>query len=45
VRERSRELLTLSLAGDIDGRFTRAPAFVALLMLGIALVEEPRQRP
>ncbi|MBX3222628.1 MAG: hypothetical protein KF795_19065 [Labilithrix sp.] len=39
---RTRVLLTLAVVGDVDARFTRAPLYVASLMLGIARVEELR---
>ncbi len=42
---RRRVLLTLGLAGDIDARFTRAPLYVASLLIGVAHVEEIRPSP
>ena len=42
---RRRLLLTLSLGGDVDARFTRAPLYVVSLMLGVAHVEEIRRSP
>ena len=42
---RKRLLLTLAVAGDADARFTRAPLYVASLMIGLALLEEPRRAP
>lgn len=40
---RTRVLLTLTAVGDVDARFTRAPLYVASLMIGISRVEEIRR--
>lgn len=42
---RRRLLLTLTLGGDVDARFTRGPLHVVSFMLGIAHVEEIRRVP
>ncbi|MBX3200277.1 MAG: hypothetical protein KF850_39820 [Labilithrix sp.] len=42
---RTRVLLTLAVVGDVDARFTRAPLYVASLMIGISRVEEIRRWP
>jgi hypothetical protein len=41
---RNRALLTLAIAGDVDARFTRDPLYVVSLMIGVARLEEVRER-
>jgi hypothetical protein len=40
VHDRRETALTLSLASDVDARFTRLPFFTMSLLVGIAFVEE-----